>query len=118
MEVFAILWVGNFFNYLNLRSMKNSLNCKMRTIANNSIVPVIVLLIVITTLFSACSSPEKKESKSENKGDIVIGLNAYSFADLLDARNSRDKQQVYTLFNLLDWCASQNIKALSHWLKK
>jgi sugar phosphate isomerase/epimerase len=39
-------------------------------------------------------------------------VNAYSFSDLLEARDSRNKQQVYTLFNLIDWCAGQNIKAL------
>ncbi len=71
-----------------------------------------VSLVVILTLFSACSSPEKKEPKSEDTSDIVLGVNAYSFADLLSARESRDSDQVYSLFNLLDWCKTQNIKAL------
>ncbi len=44
--------------------------------------------------------------------DLIPALNAYSFSDLLMARDYRDKQQVYSLFNLLDWCASQNIQAL------
>jgi sugar phosphate isomerase/epimerase len=39
-------------------------------------------------------------------------VNAYSFADLLSAKSSRNDAQVYTLFNLLDWCASQKIQAL------
>ncbi|HRI80041.1 MAG TPA: sugar phosphate isomerase/epimerase family protein [Cyclobacteriaceae bacterium] len=43
---------------------------------------------------------------------VIASLNAYSFSDLLMARDSRNNQQVYTLFNLLDWCATQNIKAI------
>jgi sugar phosphate isomerase/epimerase len=48
---------------------------------------------------------------AQNK-NIVFSVNAYSFADVLSAKEPRDKQQVFTYFNLLDWCASQNIKAL------
>jgi len=54
-------------------------------------------------------------SSAQNKGkqkDIILSVNAYSFADLLTAREPRDKQQVFSYFNLLDWCATQNIKAL------
>jgi sugar phosphate isomerase/epimerase len=43
---------------------------------------------------------------------LVASLNAYSFSDLLSAKDTRDSQQVYTLFNLLDWCADKKIKAL------
>lgn len=43
---------------------------------------------------------------------LIPSLNAYSFSDLLSAKDAREKQQVYSLFNLLDWCASQKIKAL------
>jgi sugar phosphate isomerase/epimerase len=39
-------------------------------------------------------------------------VNAYSFSDLLEARDSRNNEQVYTLFNLVDWCADRSIKAL------
>lgn len=46
------------------------------------------------------------------KNDIILAVNAYSFADLLSAKEPRDKQQVYSYFNLLDWCAAQNINAL------
>ncbi len=46
------------------------------------------------------------------KSNIKLSVNAYSFSDVLSAREPRDKQQVYTYFNLLDWCASKNIKAL------
>ena len=50
--------------------------------------------------------------KLQPSHDIVPALNAYSFADLLRAKSKRSNEQVYTLFNLLDWCASKNIKAL------
>ncbi len=42
---------------------------------------------------------------------ITLSLNAYSFSDVLSAK-TRDNQQVFTLFNLLDWCACNNVKAL------
>ncbi|SHG42631.1 Sugar phosphate isomerase/epimerase [Chryseolinea serpens] len=45
----------------------------------------------------------------QKRPSLIPSLNAYSFSDLLTAR---DKQQVYTLFNLLEWCASKKIKAL------
>jgi len=57
---------------------------------------------------SFCQSPVK----GENDTPIILSLNAYSFSDLLTVREPRDNQPVYTLFNLLDWCASQHIKAI------
>lgn len=63
-------------------------------------------------LMAGMISCNQQGTKKEDTGELILGINAYSFSDLLTARNSRDKQQVYTLFNLLDWCATQNIKAL------
>jgi sugar phosphate isomerase/epimerase len=54
----------------------------------------------------------QKNKKQEKKEQIVFGLNAYSFNDLLLAKSSRDNQPLYTLFNLLDWCATQHIRAI------
>ena len=51
-------------------------------------------------------------SAQNKKDDIILSVNAYSFSDVLSAREPRDKQQVFSYFNLLDWCATQNIKAL------
>lgn len=48
----------------------------------------------------------------EASGQIVLSVNAYSFNDLLKAESSKNQQQLYTLFNLLDWCASKDIKAM------
>ncbi|MET3128317.1 sugar phosphate isomerase/epimerase [Arcicella rosea] len=67
------------------------------------------------TFFSVLMILSISFSSAQNKGkqkDIILSVNAYSFADLLTAREPRDKQQVFSYFNLLDWCATQNIKAL------
>lgn len=67
------------------------------------------------TFFSVLMILSISFSSAQNKGkkkDIILSFNAYSFADLLTAREPRDKQQVFSYFNLLDWCATQNIKAL------
>ncbi len=66
------------------------------------------------TLLLSCnpSEPKAEEPNRGQQESIILGVNAYSFADLLQAENSRDGQKVYTLFNLLDWCAANNIRAL------
>lgn len=61
-------------------------------------------------IMSACQAPAPEEEPGTE--EVVLSVNAYSFSDLLMARDHRDNQQVYTLFNLLDWCATQNITAL------
>ncbi len=58
------------------------------------------------------SSVHAQNFKSDKNVPVCLSVNAYSFSDLLMARNARDNQQVYTLFNLLDWCAVNKIKAL------
>lgn len=75
----------------------------------------LILLTIVSTsavLFSCQQSIKSQAITEEYQYDIIPGLNAYSFSDLMMAKDSRDHQQVYTLFNLLDWCATQNIKAL------
>jgi sugar phosphate isomerase/epimerase len=72
-----------------------------------------VMLLIITFFCFATTASLAQKKKSENeKSPVIAALNAYSFSDLLMARDTRNKQQVYTLFNLLDWCATQQIKAL------
>ncbi|QNA45959.1 sugar phosphate isomerase/epimerase family protein [Lacibacter sediminis] len=68
-----------------------------------SIVMVLCLSTVVTTTMA---------QKKKNDVPVISALNAYSFSDLLSAKDTRDKQQVYSLFNLLDWCAVKKIKAL------
>ena len=55
---------------------------------------------------------EEAEASGEPNGNLVFSVNAYSFSDLLSAKDFRDQEQVYTLFNLLDWCHDRGIKGL------
>lgn len=73
-----------------------------------------ILLMSAVLLNSCMQNTEQtvtKETK-EIKKDIVFGLNAFSFADLMQAKDFRDNEQVYSLFNLLDWCDYKGIPAL------
>lgn len=63
-----------------------------------------ILFLYITLLLSLSLTAQQQP--------VTISINAYSFNDLLSARSSRTNEQVYTYFNLLDWLASQQIKAL------
>lgn len=73
------------------------------------VIPSVILLVCISL---SNSQAQKRKPKQQKVPSVVVALNAYSFSDLLTARDARNNQQVYTLFNLLDWCATQNIKAL------
>ncbi|OAQ40272.1 xylose isomerase [Pedobacter psychrophilus] len=59
--------------------------------------------------FLSTSAVAQKKPKTY---PLIPSLNAYSFNDLMMAKDARDKQQVYTLFNLLDWCKANQIKGL------
>ncbi len=77
---------------------------------------IIKSAIVLSTLLLVFACKPKatiaEEKATPVDPDIILALNAYSFADLLSAKEPKDDDQVYSLFNLLDWCKSQNIKAL------
>jgi sugar phosphate isomerase/epimerase len=81
----------------------------MKLISVNSQFLLLIAIISVLSLNISCNSEEPESEASE---ELIPALNAYSFSDLLEARSTRDEQQVYTLFNLLDWCATQGIKAL------
>jgi sugar phosphate isomerase/epimerase len=70
-----------------------------------------VFFVAAILLFTAFFFTVNAQSKNKAR-PLIASLNAYSFSDLLSAKDERDKQQVYTLFNLLDWCADRKIKAL------
>ncbi|MBK8634044.1 MAG: sugar phosphate isomerase/epimerase [Saprospiraceae bacterium] len=87
----------------------------MKLIKINISIQLLLLGIFGIPFFSSCQKQTTSlmmKEKVEVKSDIILGLNAYSFNDLLLAKDPRDKEQVYSLFNLLDWCHSQGIKAL------
>lgn len=81
----------------------------MNTLSQSKFKQFLLVLFLGITLFS-CKQNSEPETK-EVKKDIMFGLNAYSFADLMQAKDSRDKEQMYSLFNLLDWCDYQKIPA-------
>lgn len=76
------------------------------------------IVLLFSAILMSCHHGEQKHQDSElsdtetDDSGIIPSVNAYSFADLLSARESRDNDQVYSLFNLLDWCKSQNITAM------
>ncbi len=76
--------------------------------ANKKSIVLVTAAIVLLSLVAATSFAQK----SKKQYPLIPSLNAYSFSDLLVAKDARDKQQVFTLFNLLDWCATQKIKVL------
>lgn len=83
----------------------------LKTFDRKSRAAWITLPVILICLTASLTYAQKKKDKTQ-KAAVIAGVNAYSFSDLLTARDSRNKQQVYTLFNLLDWCATQNIRAL------
>jgi len=72
----------------------------------------LVFIAIASLVLSATITYAQKKKTKDTHEQIILSVNAYSFSDLLSAKDNRDKQPVYTYFNLLDWCASQNIKAL------
>ncbi len=68
--------------------------------------------IVIAILFLTPAIGFAQKSNRGKSAQVTPGLNAYSFNDLLLAREKRDNQQLFTMFNLMDWCASQKIVAV------
>ncbi len=81
---------------------------------HHKLIRFLLLPLFLSAVLIACTN---KEVKTITKGvspqkDIILSLNAYSFADLMDARDKRNNEQLYNLFNLLEWCAFQDIKAI------
>ena len=54
----------------------------------------------------------QQKTKKKTKSPIILSLNAYSFNDLLSAKDKRDNQTLFSMFNLIDWCASKKIAAV------
>jgi sugar phosphate isomerase/epimerase len=67
----------------------------------------IFLLLILNSL----SVKSQHMSRENPKSYIKLALNAYSFNDVLLAKGTPEKP-AFTLFDLLDWCAVQNIEAV------
>jgi sugar phosphate isomerase/epimerase len=92
----------NFPNKLYIIMNRNCLN---RT-------GIFISFAVFSIVFSA--NPTFAQQKINRKGSahLKLALNAYSFYDLLLPKEKKTGQPDFTLLNLLDWCAEQNIEAI------
>lgn len=70
-----------------------------------------VMLAIIMGGLSTATSLAQTVENAKNKSHIKLALNAFSFNDALLAKATLDKP-AFTLFDLLDWCAGQNIEAI------
>ena len=88
----------------------------MKTFFSKLSLQFFLVFVLMSATFTSCNLTINKEQANEQDEEIsspiILGVNAYSFADLLQARGSRYNEPVYTLFNLLDWCKSQGIRAI------
>lgn len=71
----------------------------------------VVIAAIIMGSFSATTSQAQGNKKEKTQSHIKLALNAFSFNDALMAKGTPEKP-AFTLFDLLDWCAEQNIEAL------
>ncbi len=76
-----------------------------RTLLPITIVAVVLLSLSIPGSFAQSAKKEKPQSH------VKLALNAFSFNDLLLAKATPEKP-AFTLPDLLDWCALQNIEAI------
>ncbi len=72
----------------------------------------IAVAALFICLLSGMNPLWAQKAKKKSKSPIILSLNAYSFNDLLLAKDKRDNQTLYSMFNLIDWCASQKIAAV------
>jgi sugar phosphate isomerase/epimerase len=88
-------------NNMNCNNKKNDLLSSKRML-----ISVFVLLI-----FSVFTSIAQNATKEKPGTFIKLALNAYSFNDVLVAKATPEKP-AFTLLDLVDWCAIQNIEAI------
>jgi hypothetical protein len=72
--------------------------------------PALVFTLFAGIIINPVSA--QKETKPELLSHVKFSLNAYSFNDVLLGKNRIENQPAFTLMELLDWCALQNIEAI------
>ncbi len=72
--------------------------------------PLLVVCLLAGILVNLAAA--QNETKGEPESHVKFSLNAYSFNDVLLAKNNKENQEAFTLMDLLDWCAAQNVEAL------
>ncbi len=70
----------------------------------------IIAVLFIMSFFTTMSYAQNID-KNGKKANIKLALNAYSFNSVLMEKGTPEKP-AFTLFDLLDWCADQNIEAI------
>ena len=70
-----------------------------------------VLIAIVFLSFNTRRSFAQQEKLSAHESHIKLALNAFSFNDVLMAKGTPEKP-TFTLFDLLDWCAEQDIDAI------
>lgn len=78
---------------------------------NTSCRMIFIWTVSILLNLSSSNLYAQNENKAAQQGHIKLALNAFSFNDLLMTKGTSEKP-AFTLFDLLDWCAQQNIEAL------
>lgn len=69
-----------------------------------------LILLVCVLSFGFAKAQDMNSLKPEP--NVKITLNAYSFNDMLVGKNQPNNKPTLNLFQLLDWCATQNIEAV------
>lgn len=69
-------------------------------------------IIFVWIALSLNTSVAQYKKAAPLQASVKLGLNAYSFNDLLTGNGQKDNTPVLTLPLLLDWCASHNIAAI------
>jgi len=82
----------------------------MRNMLNNCKPISVIALIIVMSLITTISYAQILD-KSKKEAHIKLSLNAYSFNTALMEKGTSEKP-AFTLFDLLDWCADQNIEAI------
>ena len=72
--------------------------------------PVLVVCLMVGILMKPLYAQDEQNGKPG--AHVKFSLNAYSFNDALTGKDNTDKYPAFSLLDLLDWCASQNIEAL------
>jgi sugar phosphate isomerase/epimerase len=83
-------------------------------LANRIVEKNLLLLIMVTCSLLVINENKilaQTQEKKTPESYIRLSLNAFSFNDVLMAKGTPEKP-AFTLFDLLDWCAAQNIEGL------
>lgn len=70
------------------------------------------LLLTVSLLCLSSIGFAQTGKKAAKQLPVIFSLNAYSFNDLLLAKDKKENQPLFTMFNLMDWCATQKIPAV------